>query len=62
MKGSSPLTIPFRIIKGKSVVYLAWKNANLAGQEVGKADLAAGVPDSMMIEATKAPECGVGEA
>jgi hypothetical protein len=56
------LTIPFRITKGKSVVYLAWKHADLVGQEVGKTDPAAGVPDPTMTEAAKAPEGGAGEA
>jgi hypothetical protein len=56
------LTIPFRIRKGKSVACLAWEHAGLAGQKVGKADPAAGVPDPTMTEATKAPEGGAGEA
>jgi hypothetical protein len=55
------LTIPFRITKGKSVVYLARKHAGLVGQEVGKTDPAAGVPYPTATEATKVPEGGAGE-
>jgi hypothetical protein len=55
-------TIPLRTTKGKSVAYLAWKLTNLAGQEVGEVDPAAGFPDPMTTEETKAPEGGAGEA